>query len=99
MGFIPLNIVIFRLPSGVIKHRLLESGPQKKVMFLYQHFHSVRGFSSLPCLISRGYPEIRKFGEDPVAIKLQEHSTLVIFQSHLSPPESSVVFVESGVRA
>ena len=34
----------------------LENGPFRNGMFLARNLHSVRGFSSTPCLMTRGYP-------------------------------------------
>ena len=39
----------------VIKHDVLENGPLKKVIFLARNLHLLWGFSSQPCLITRGY--------------------------------------------
>ena len=36
----------------VIKHGVLEHGPFIKVIFLARNLHSVRGFSSQPCLMT-----------------------------------------------
>ena len=46
--------VINGIPSGVIKHGLLENGPLKQVIFLLKP--SIQfGDLPLPCLITRGY--------------------------------------------
>ena len=39
------------IPSGVIKHGVLENGPLKSVIFLAINLHLYRGFSSPPCLM------------------------------------------------
>ena len=40
------------LLSGFIKHGVLENGPFSLVIFLARNLHSIRGFSSTPCLMT-----------------------------------------------
>ena len=78
--------MIWRLPSGVIKHGLLETGPVRQVIFLTKPEFS-RGFSCQPCLIARGYTR------DEIVLKIKGADFCPTYFSWLMPTQMRIHYL------